>query len=335
MSEVIVLACLIILPILIPVIIISGVFGTGSWWCERFTSTLTLSEEKGLSSQGLLWLSIFCPFLYFMALGFVAWQGYEISITGEGLNIFFSISKLPLATLSLAIPLSVLVSRFHATKQTAKQIKITRLKNNLDLFNSHRSELFSYFSQIGEVNYFDCFTAKFKVHPRVHKNFFIGSPIDGIPSPNEKSFKDIESELNTARWQLDAVITDKNPKHTYDFYIANLCSTIYRLSEKLGLPEIYETLSEKSILVPVILKEEKKELLTVGTTTDEIVSAYRYAKGYYENLCDFAVRDLVKAEDESLKYIDIGGKFRNIKEESVIEKLHRTIIKEAIASKQA
>lgn len=335
MSEVFVLACLVTLPVLIPVIFIAAVLGTGSWWCKRFTSALTLSADEGLSSQGLLWLSIFCPFFYFVTLGFIAWQGFEISITGEGLNTFFSLSKLPLTILSLTIPLSVLVSRFHATKQTAEQIKITRLKNNLDLFSSHRNELFSYFSQIGEVNYSDCFTAKFKVHPRVHKNFFIGSPTDGTPVPNEGSFKDIESELSSARLQLDAVITDKNPKFTYDFYINNLCSTIYRLSEKLGLPEIYEILADKSILVPVVLKEGRKEMLTVGTTTDEIVYAYRYAKGYYENLCDFAGRESEKFEDESLKYIDTGRKFRSIKEENVIENLHKTKIKEVIASDQA
>ena len=326
------LGCLIIVPILIPVIVIVGVFGAGTWRFERFTSALTLHEEKGLSSQGLLWLSIFCPLLYFVALGIVAWQGYEILITGDGINTFFSISKLPLAMLSLAIPLSVLVSRFHATKQTAEQIKITRLKNNLDLFNSHRNELFSYFSQIGEVNYLDCFTAKFKVHPRVHKNFFNGSPVNGIPDLNEDSFKDIENELSSARWQLDTVITNKNPDITYDLYIANLCSTIYRLSQKLGLPEIYETLADKSILVPVVLNNEKKELLTVGTTTYEIVSAYRYAKGYYENLCDFAGRELEETENEFLKYIDANGKYGNLEEENVIEILHQTKIKEAIAS---
>tara|TARA_R110002124_G_scaffold126801_1_gene286574 strand:- start:1004 stop:2011 length:1008 start_codon:yes stop_codon:yes gene_type:complete len=335
LSEVVVLACLVAIPVLIPVIVIVAVLGTGSWWCKRFTSALTLSADEGLSSQGLLWLSIFCPFLYFIILGFVAWQGSEISITGEGLNTFFSLSKLPLAIVSLTIPLSVLVSRFHATKQTAEQNKITRLKNNLDLYSSHRNELFSYFSQIDEVNYSDCFTAKFKVHPRVHKNFFIGSPTDGTPISNESSFEDIERELSSARLQLDVVITDKNPKYTYDFYIANLCSTIYRLSHKLGLPEIYETLAEKSILVLVVSKKGRKELLTVGTMTDEIVYAYRYAKGYYENLWDFAGRESEKLENESLKYIDAGGRFKSIKEENVIENLHQTKIKEVIASDQA
>lgn len=332
MSNVIALICLIIIPILIPVIIVSLVFGVGHSWRERFSSSLSLSADKGLSSQGLLWLSIFCPFLYFVFLGGITWKGYEIAITGEGINTFFSISKLPLAILSITIPLSVLVSRFHATKQTAEQIKITRLKNNLDLFNSHRNELFGYFSQIGEVNYFGCFIAKFKVHPRIHKNFFKGEPASGSPGINEDSFKDIEDELSSARWQLNSVIRDINPQLTYSFYIANLCSTIYRLSYKLGLPEIYETLAVKSVLVSVDLEGENKELLTVGTTTDEIVAAYRYAKGYYENLCDFSGRESKHNEDESTKYIDEGLKFRTVKKDNVIEKLHETEIKQYATS---
>ena len=171
MSNILALVSLIALPILIPIIIVLLIFGVGINWRERLTSSLSLNADKGLSSQGLLWLSIFCPFLYFVILGSVTWQGYEILITSAGITTFFSISKLPLAILSIIIPLSVLVSRFHATKQTAEQIKITRLKNNLDLFNSHRNELFSYFTQIGEINYLDCFVAKYRVHPRVHKTF--------------------------------------------------------------------------------------------------------------------------------------------------------------------
>jgi len=314
-------------------VIVVLIFGVGNNWIERLGSSLSLNADKGLSSQGLLWLSILCPFLYFITLGGITWQDYEISITSAGINTFFSISKLPLAILSIIIPLSVLVSRFHATKQTAEKIKITRLKNNLDLFNSHRNELFSYFTQIGEINFLDCFVAKYKVHPRVHKNFFKGSPADGTPLINEDCFKDIEGELSSARWQLDSVIKDINPELTYSFYIANLCSTIYRLSYKLGLPEVYETLAEKSVLVPVELKGKKNELLTVGTTTDEVVAAYRYAKGYYENLCDFARRPSGHVEEEETKYIDNGVKFRKINNIQVIEKLHETEIKPLVTSK--
>jgi len=229
--------------------------------------------------------------------------------------------------------LSVLVSRLHATKQTAKQIKITQHKNNIDLFHSHRKELFSYFSQIGEVQYLDCLTGKFKIHPRVHKIFFDGRPSSGIPLLDEDAFKNIERELDLARRLLDAIIRDKNPDLTYSLYIANFCSTIYRLSEKLGLPEIYVELAQNSLLVPVKLNgKEKMELLTIGKTTDEAVAAYRYAKGYFYNLCDFAGREAKTIEDDELIYIDVGGKFRTINAEKVIERLHQNEIPLAISS---
>lgn len=334
MTEIPSLLALILLPILIPTLAFAGILGSGPWFFERFKSTLTLNEESGLSEQGLLWISILSPFLYFLALGAVSWDGYSVSLTSEGLKTFLSISALPLGALSLALPLSVLVSRLHATKQTAKQIKITQQKNNIDLFHSHRKELFSYFSQIGEVEYLDCLVGKFKVHPRVHKIFFTGRPENGIPPINEGAFKDIERELSSARWQLDSIIQDRNPQMTYSLYIATFCSTIYRLSEKLGLPEIYVELAQNSLLVPTKLDgREKMELLTVGKTTDEAVAAYRYAKGYFHNLCDFAGREPEAIADDELKYIDLGGKFRTIKAEKVIERLHQNEIQQAIAAK--
>ncbi|WP_313133954.1 hypothetical protein [Stutzerimonas nitrititolerans] len=334
MIDIVFLAAIVLLPLLIPVIVIAVILGNGSWLFERFQSTLTLHEDRGLAEQGLLWISILSPFLYFLALGAISWSGHSISLTSDGLKVFFSISALPLGALSLSLPLSVLVSRLHATKQTAKQIKITQQKNNIDLFHSHRKELFSYFAQIGEVEYLGCLTGKFKVHPRVHKVFFSGNPEDGIPLVNQEAFEDIERELSSARWQLDAVIRDVNPRSTYSFYIANFCSTIYRLSQKLGLPEIYVELAEKSTLVPTKLDgKEDVELLTVGKTTDEAVAAYRYAKGYFHNLCDFAGREPDHKENEEFKYLEMGGKFRTVKEQKVIERLHDNEIKQALESK--
>lgn len=332
--EILSLLALILLPVFLPILIFAGLFGSGSWFFERFKTTLTLDEETGLSEQGLLWISILCPFLYFLALGTVSWAGYAISLTGEGLKTFVDISALPLAALSLALPLCVLISRLHATKQTAKQIKITQQKNNIDLFHSHRKELFSYFSQIGEVNYLDCLTAKFKVHPRVHKNFFTGKPESGIPLINEDAFNNIEEELSLARRQLDLIITDRNPRSTYDLYMTNFCSTMYRLSEKLGLPEIYVELAENSLKVPVQLDGENMELYTVGKTTDEAIAAYRYVQDYFHHLCDFAGRDGKREQevlqDDALKYIDAGGKFRTMHQEKVIERLHQNEIQQAI-----
>lgn len=334
MTDIACLLALILLPLIIPVLVVAVVLGRGSWFSDRLKLTLALNEDIGLAEQGLLWVSILSPFLYFIALGVISWSGYSIYLSGDGLMTFFTISALPLGALSLSLPLSVLVSRLHATKQTAKQIKITQQKNNIDLFHSHRKELFSYFSQVGEIEFLDCLTGRFKVHPRVHKVFFTGSPENGIPQINEEAFKDIESELSSARRQLDSIIRDVNPKLTYSFYIANFCSTIYRLSQKLGLPEIYVELAQSSVLVPTKLDgKEEMELLTVGKTTDEAVAAYRYAKGYFHNLCDFAGREPDITEDEELKYIDMGVKFRAIKKEKVIEILHKNEIRQAIETK--
>jgi hypothetical protein len=334
LTDLVCLLTLILLPLFIPALVVTVILGSGSWFFERFKSTLALNEELGLAEQGLLWISILSPFLYFFALGAVSWSGYSISLTGDGLETFFSISALPLGALSLSLPLSVLVSRLHATKQTAKQIKITQQKNNIDLFHSHRKELFSYFNQVGEIEYLDCLTGKFKVHPRVHKIFFTGSPENGTPLTNEEAFKNIESELYSARWQLDSIIRDVNPQLTYSFYIAMFCSTIYRLSQMLGLPEIYVELAQNSVLVPTKFDgKENMELLTVGKTTDEAVAAYRYAKDYFRNLCDFAGREPQITEDEELKYIEMGGKFRTIKSEKVIEILHKNEINQAVEAK--
>ena len=320
---------------MIPILAISLILGKGSSVSEKIKSIFFLNEDRGLSQQGLLWISILSPILYFIVFGSIGWYGHTISITSKGLTEFFDISVLALGMLSLALPLSVFVSRLHATKQTAKQIRIAQQKNNIDLFNSHRKELFGYFSQIGEVNYFECLTGKFKVHPRVHKNFFIGTPESGIPNINEGLFINIESELNSARWMLDKIIRDINPDNTYSFYLANFCSTIYRLSEKLGLPEIYRDLAQNSLLVPVMFNKEAMEVLTVGKTTAEAVAAYRYANDYFHNLCDFAGREQEAIEligNDELKYIDIGGKFLTINSEKVIERLHENEIQEAISS---
>ena len=228
------------------------------------------------------------------------------------------------------------MSRVHTTKQTAKQILLTSHKNNLDSFYSHRNELFSYFDIIGEVNYLNCIDAKYKIHPRVHKIFFNGSPNDGVPEVNVVAFQDIESELRSARWEIDAVIRDINPDLTFSFYVANCCSTIYRISHKLGLKELFITLAEKSVLVPVEIKGEgSKTLLTVGTTTDELVAAYRYANNYFTNLCDFSGYELKVEDDYQYQYLDTGGKHKTINTPLVVEKLHETKIKKLIGAEQA
>jgi hypothetical protein len=286
-----------------------------------------LDPEKGLLKQGLLWLSILLPISYFLVFGIIAWDGYEIDISSNGLTKFFSISAVPLTFLSLALPLTVLVSRFHSTEQTARQISITTHKNNLDAFYSHRNELFSYFDRLQETDYFGALTGHFKIHPRVHKNFFLGEPGSGVPEVNADMFSDIESSLASARWEIDAVLRNKNPDNVFSFYLLNACVTIHYLSRCLGLPEIYHELADRSVLLEVEVKGKGKEkYLSVGTTTDDLVAAYRYANDYFKNLCDFSGHSKKESKEE-YKYIETGGKFRTMNVPGVIEKLHANEIR--------
>ncbi|MBC2381716.1 hypothetical protein HF257_10885 [Pseudomonas sp. WS 5106] len=323
---------LLLLPLLLAGIVTAATRGKGRWWTmARWISAFTMHPDQGLVRQGLLWLSILVPLFYGLGAGIIIWADYQISLTQEGLETFVKISAIPLALFSLSLPLTILVSRLHATSQTANQITLTRHKNNIDSFYSHRKELFSYFAQIGEVVFLDCIIAKFKLHPRIHKRFFTGKLADGTPMANEAEFKTVESDIENALWKIHGVLTDFNPEMTYSLYVANLCSEIYRLALTLGLTEIYIVLAEKSTLVPAIIDEEPKMLRTVGTTTTELIAAFRYIYSFFHNLCDFAgITPLDSRKDPAYRYIFEGGAFHNITIPPVIERLHAEDIRKNI-----
>lgn len=321
MIDIIYLLALILIPAFIPALFVVGAFGEGKQILKRCEFALTLHVDRGLSHQGLLWLCISSPILYFIATGLIAWKGYSPSLTGEGLNTFIKISSIPLTLLSISLPLSVLVASLHSSKQTAEQIKIIRKKNNIESFYAHRRELFSYFAEIGENNYINCIHAKNKVHPRLHKNFFSGSPEEGHPVVNESSFVRVEELLSSAQLFLDIVIRNADPERVFSLYAANLCPHIYELSRVLGLPEIYITLADKSAYCSTVIDEEEVRHLTLGYSTDEAVAAYRYIKDYYKNLCDFAGRESLLVIHPEFEYLDTGGKFRTAHEYLVIESL--------------
>lgn len=323
MLSLILLIMIITFPLLIPMFFVAIFFGGGGGLSNKLKKALTLHADKGLSEQGLLWLSIFTPLMYAIFFGIIVWSGHSILLTEDGLSNFVRISAFPLALISLSLPLSILVSRLHSTKQTAEQIKITRAKNNIDLFNSHRKDLFSYFSQIGEVNYLDCIQAKYKLHPKIHKIFFKGTPLLGTPVFCSEAFEDIESELSVTRQHLHSIITNANPSITYSLYIANFSPAIYRLSLKLGIPEIYIDLADKSVSVPFDIKGGGRDkFLTAGRTTDEAIAAFRYIRNFFSNLCDFAGYEEKYTTSESIKYIDEGLSYRVKIEPPIIENIH-------------
>lgn len=327
LSEAWKLLLVILLPPLLAFLLVT-VFIKEDDWKRKTRAALTLYPEYGLIKQAPLWFSIVIPFLYFIVLGFFAWKDYEPSLNTKGLETFWNISKIPFLVLSSSIPLAGLVSRIHSTEQTAKQIKLVSHKNNLDAFYAHRKELFSYFSQIGEVDYQGGIKAKYKVYPKVHKIFFKGLPSEGTPEVNNSEFQGVEATLMFAKRYIHDVTQDVCPEKTFDVYI-NVCGDIYTLGEKLGLPEITVQLAKESVHVSY----REGHSTTMGVTTDQLVEAYHYVAGYFLTLCDFASYEPQKELKKSLCIGSAGDKYKNIKQPLVVEHLHETIIKELIANK--
>ena len=149
-------------------------------------------------------------------------------------------------------------------------------------------------------------------------------------------FEDIERDLHSARFEIDSVIRDVNPDLTFDPYLT-ACNTIYRLSIKLGLPELYLTLAEKSLLVPVnVTGEGIQNVLTVGTTTDELVAAYRYARDFFQNLCDFSgYKPKNLTDDQYQNILQSGGQYKTLRTPLFVERIHGTKIKELIEGQNA
>lgn len=289
---------------------------------------MTLHTEKSIGHQGIFWFSIILPMVYFFLLGSLAWSGYTFRFDAEGFKTFVSISALPLGVLSLAIPLSASVSRFHATKQTAKQIQIVSQKNNIDLFHAHRKEFFSYFEQIGEVNLLINLTALNKPHPRLHKIFFKGDPKYGTPTADKDKFDEVDKLLESTRGNLISILDDVNPQVSLGLYIEIFCRDVMRLANMMGLQEVID-LCMSSPRYPCNIKGVRYNLETVGKTSDEAIASFKCIENFYNNLCDFAYYKSSYFDNE-VEFKKLLNSIRNRKQKNTIEILHRSVISNAI-----
>ncbi|QFG28474.1 hypothetical protein F6476_04335 [Pseudomonas umsongensis] len=313
------IAALLLLPTLLPLSICYA-FIKHKQPNTNWQNLIKLKPESGLLQQPIFWLSILIPGAYFIAFGSVIWSEYSPDVSAAGLSTFLQISVFPLTLLSLAVPFSVVVASFHSTEQTAVQIKITNHKNNLESFYSHRNELFGYFDRLGPESYLSLFEAKFYVHPRVHKVFFIGSPDRGVPEINEPVFKQLEDNLSSARMYLHMVICGHIETDRLDsIYILNLCSNIQFLITILNLRTDLQPILARSEFIPILINGRLEKIQTIGRTATDIVAAYRYARAYYRNLCDFAGRDTNEGSLEHYYYFEIYGKYKTIKSPENIE----------------
>ncbi|EOV9646855.1 hypothetical protein ACN5LT_001074 [Cronobacter malonaticus] len=105
-------------------------------------------DEQPLFKQKIFTAALIMPLLSFLTFGTIAWIGHKPQLDAEGLNNFIEISKLPLAMLSLAVPLGVVVNNIHRTIQTSAQIHEAQRKNKSDFFYSHQKNTLDHISNI-------------------------------------------------------------------------------------------------------------------------------------------------------------------------------------------
>jgi len=277
----------------------------------------SLDAEKGLAQQGYLWISICVPVFYFFAFGAVAWEGYAPEMSAQGFAEFLRVSTLPIGLLSLAIPLTILVSRIHATHQTSKQIEITRHKNNLDSYYAHRKAMFEYFDKIDPIDYPGAIKGVFNISPRLHLRFFIDKgPSKGTPEVNGEMFA--KSLITIAEIQFNihnALLSDAKLEERIGNY-ADACTKIYYLAGALGLSVIYEGIKGASDYDEIHFKPNASSYqdLTfwcLGSSTDQLVGAYRYVRSFLRALCEFAGQDVYFFDEKKYPLIDKGKNYRD------------------------
>lgn len=283
-------------------------------WFQAFS----LDPSQGLMAQGLLWLSLVMPFFYFLAFGGIAWSGYSLSMNNQGFQEFIKISVLPLSCLALSLPISVLISRFHATGQTAEQIVKLTKKNEIDIFHAHRKELFSYFDQIGELTVDGYSPGIPKVHPRLHMDFFIRTRNGEAPTMNDALFEAVEKDLDEAARNIFEMLSTYG---SLDAYLT-ASSLMLNVAVTLGGQQLRIKFMEKNEAVPMIQGDKVVGYYyALGRTTDDIIQLYRWLRAHFTNLCNFAGRELKDNDRSAYHAVDYGDYYKQIRNPGVLETL--------------
>ncbi|EOA9037069.1 hypothetical protein ACIMS2_004500 [Vibrio harveyi] len=68
----------------------------------------------------------------------------ELSLSYQGFNHAISVFKVPLGILALLIPLGAIYATNHRSRQTIKQIELTRIQNNFNNYYKHIEEYIKY-----------------------------------------------------------------------------------------------------------------------------------------------------------------------------------------------
>lgn len=290
-----------------------------------YFALFTLNSKKSLAHQPLLWFSLGLPFLYFLMFGAIVWSRSDLELSAEGFENFLKISTMPLLLLSLALPFSLLIWRFHATLQTAEQIALASYKNNIDTYYAHKKALIDHFSSIPTRTYEGGIKAVFSLHPRLHLKFFDNTaPSEGIPNINNSAFEASINLLRTAQQAIYNMLTTGSDAQRISNYI-KACDELYELAGVLVLEPIYGQLFQASVRkkYPECLKtsnDGRRNFRPMGASTHELIGAYRYCRSFLRLLCEFAGYEITFFEDRGrYDLVDKGRYYLPRSEERRVE----------------
>ncbi|MGN8344088.1 hypothetical protein ACLEJQ_10825 [Pseudomonas sp. SMV71] len=310
-------------PLILSIIILQLVFGALNLYNTARSSVykklrlFALDADRGLAEQGYLWLSILSPIMYFFVFGSIAWEGYTPSLSGEGFKKFIELSALPLALLSLCIPLSVLIARVHATHQTSIQIETTRHKNNMDAYYAHRKAMFEYFGYLKEIKYPGDITGDFNAHPRLHLRFFIDKgPSNGTPEVNVEAFETSLKTVSEIQEHIHKALLRKSDPDSVINNYASACTKLIQLSSTLHLPCIYEDLVTRQGFYTLCQDSAQPadadlQFCSLGKDTDQLIGAYRYTRSFLRVLCEFAGYDVKFFNEKRYYSVDKGSGYKS------------------------
>jgi len=114
-------------------------------------------NQLPLDRQPMFWAGFVIPVASFLYFGCFAWNGYTVDVSSNGFSTFIDISKLPLALLSLSIPLLAIIANAHRATQTDAQIQAITRKNASDAYYAHEKNFIERIKtlELGEVVIFD------------------------------------------------------------------------------------------------------------------------------------------------------------------------------------
>jgi len=241
-----------------------------------------LNPEHGLGSQTLFWLVVLAPLTYFGVFGGFAWRGYDVSLNSDGFKQFIEISTLPIALLSLSIPLTALVTYLHSTAQTAKQIE----KNEHELFYLHRREFVYYFEQIGPTTLYDVFAVEFKISPRIHGQLFMGEVKDGIPLLDTHKVDELILKFKEAERCLALALTEPLSDETCDAYFT-FCELTTSLVNFFAIRDLKLKIDANAFRL-VLMRSKECEVKSVGWRADHAGAVFDCLRVYLNNLLHFS-----------------------------------------------